>query len=451
MLPGAMPLNLERLPREPADRFTRPFARFLRIEAAAGGVLLLCAVAALALSNSPWSTAYLSFWDTRIGLRWGEAELAHTLRRWIDDGAMTLFFFVVSLELKRETVLGELRNPRTTAFSIAAALGGMLVPAALFWLVARGSPDAHGWGIVMATDTAFMIGGLALLGRRIPRNLRLFLLSLAIFDDIGAILVIAIAYGRELQWAALAWASSAFAATWALGRVGIRHVAVYVVLGVLAWFALDASGLHPTLAGVVLALMTPARSWVSGSRLQAILGKAIARPAGAPRGDGPEEREDVQRAGVAAREAVSPVERLELALHPWVAFAVLPLFALANAGLVLSPAGVDWRLALAVTVGLCCGKPLGVLALCWLATRVRLGTRPAGVSWSLIAGSALLTGIGFTMSLLIAELALAPASLDSAKLGILCGSALSAASGVGVLALLTRRPRKRVRIGLYAG
>lgn len=451
MLPGAMPLNLERLPREPADRFTRPFARFLRIEAAAGGVLLLCAVAALALSNSPWSTAYLSFWDTRIGLRWGEAELAHTLRRWIDDGAMTLFFFVVSLELKRETVLGELRNPRTTAFSIAAALGGMLVPAALFWLVARGSPAAHGWGIVMATDTAFMIGGLALLGRRIPRNLRLFLLSLAIFDDIGAILVIAIAYGRELQWAALAWASSAFAATWALGRVGIRHVAVYVVLGVLAWFALDASGLHPTLAGVVLALMTPARSWVSGSRLQAILGKAIARPAGAPRGDGPEERKDVQRAGVAAREAVSPVERLELALHPWVAFAVLPLFALANAGLVLSPAGVDWRLALAVTVGLCCGKPLGVLALCWLATRVRLGTRPAGVSWSLIAGSALLTGIGFTMSLLIAELALAPASLDSAKLGILCGSALSAASGVGVLALLTRRPRKRVRIGLYAG
>src|SRR5690606_38084251 len=166
--------------------------------------------------------------------------------------------------------------------------------------VDRGSPDAPGWGIVMATDTAFMIGGLALLGRRIPRNLRLFLLSLAIFDDIGAILVIAIAYGRELQWAALAWASSAFAATWALGRVGIRHVAVYVVLGVLAWFALDASGLHPTLAGVVLALMTPARSWVSGSRLQAILGKAIARPAGAPRGDGPEEREDVPRAGVAA-------------------------------------------------------------------------------------------------------------------------------------------------------
>jgi NhaA family Na+:H+ antiporter len=441
--------NLERLPREPADRFTRPFARFLRIEAAAGGVLLLCAMAALALSNSPWSGAYLSFWDTRIGLHWGGAELTHTLRRWIDDGAMTLFFFVVSLELKRETVLGELRDPRTTAFSIAAALGGMLVPAALFWLVARGSSGAHGWGIVMATDTAFVIGGLALLGRRIPRNLRLFLLSLAIFDDIGAILVIAVAYGRELQWVALAWAAAAFAATWVAGRLGIRHVAAYAVLGVLAWLALDASGLHPTLAGVVLGLMTPTRTWVSGSRLQAILGKAIAHPAGASRDDGAQERKDVQRAGVAAREAVSPVERLELALHPWVAFAVLPLFALANAGLVLSPVGVDWRLALAVTVGLCCGKPLGVLALCWLATRLRLGARPAGLSWSLIAGGALLTGVGFTMSLLIAELALAPAILDSAKLGILCGSALSAASGLGVLALLTRRSRRR--IGLHPG
>lgn len=446
-----MPLNLERLPREPADRFTRPFARFLRVEAAAGGVLLLCAVAALALSNSPWSAAYLSFWDTRIGLHWGDAGLAHTLRRWIDDGAMTLFFFVVSLELKRETVLGELRDPRTTGFSIAAALGGMLVPAALFWLVARGSPGAHGWGIVMATDTAFVIGGLALLGRRIPRNLRLFLLSLAIFDDIGAILVIAVAYGRELQWMALAWAASAFAATWVAGRLGIRHVAVYAVLGALAWLALDASGLHPTLAGVVLGLMTPTGSWVSGGRLRAILGKAIAHPAGAPRAGGAEERKDVLRAGIAAREAVSPVERLELALHPWVAFAVLPLFALANAGLVLSPVGVDWRLALAVTVGLCCGKPLGVLALCWLATRLRLGTLPAGLSWPLVGGGALLTGIGFTMSLLIAELALAPDILDSAKLGILCGSALSAAAGLGALALLTRRSRRRVRNGLHAG
>lgn len=445
-----MTSNLERLPREPADRFTRPFARFLRIEAAAGGVLLLCAVAALALSNSPWSAAYLGVWETPIGLRWGDIELVHSLRRWIDDGAMTLFFFVVSLELKREVVLGELRDPRKTAFSIAAALGGMLVPAALFAAVARGTAGAHGWGIVMATDTAFVIGALALLGRRIPRKLRLFLLSLAIFDDMGAILVIAFAYGRELHWPALAWAAAALAATWGAGRLGVRHVVVYGGLGLLAWLALDLSGIHPTLAGVVLGAMTPARSWVSVNRLQAILGKALAHPAGGPRGGGVEAREDVHRAGVAAREAVSPVERLELALHPWVAFAVLPLFALANAGLVLSPEGVDWRLVGAVTIGLSCGKPLGVLVFCWIAVRSRLATRPAGLAWSLIGGGALLTGIGFTMSLLIAELALAPGMLDSAKLGILCGSALSAVAGLVALALATRRRREARGDGLHA-
>lgn len=445
-----MTANLERLPPEPADRFTHPFARFLRVEAAAGGVLLLCAVVALALSNSPWSAAYLGFWDTSIGLRWGDVELAHPLRRWIDDGAMTLFFFVVSLELKREMVLGELRDPRKTAFSVAAALGGMLVPAALFAAVAQGTPGARGWGIVMATDTAFVIGALALLGRRIPRNLRLFLLSLAIFDDIGAILVIALAYGRDLHWPALAWAATALAVTWGAGRLGIRHVALYAMVGVLAWLALDASGIHPTLAGVVLGAMTPARRWVSVNRLQAILGKALAPPLGGARSDGAEARKDVRRAGVAAREAVSPVERLELALHPWVAFAVLPLFALANAGLVLSPVVVDVRLVLAVTIGLCCGKPLGVLAFCWAATRLRLGARPAGLSWRLIGGGALLTGIGFTMSLLIAALALEPGLLDSAKLGILCGSGLSAVLGLGVLALVTRRAHKGRATGMHA-
>lgn len=438
-----MKRSLERLPQEPADRFTQPFARFLRIEAAAGAVLLLCTVVALALSNSRWSVPYLAFWDTTVGFQWGDAEFSRSIKRWIDDGAMTLFFFVVALELKRETVLGELRDPRTTAFSIAAAFGGMLVPALLFAILEGGEAASRGWGIVMATDTAFVIGCLALLGSRIPRSLRLFLLSLAIFDDIGAILVIAIGYGSEMNWAALGWTASALTAVAMMSRIGVRHVAVYAALGGTVWLALDVSGIHPTLAGVILGLMTPTRSWVSDSRLQAILAKVVAYPRGEHWSGDTEDRQNLRRASVAAREALSPLERLEIALHPWVAFAVLPLFALANAGLSLSPAKMDLPLAVAVTVGLFCGKPMGVVSFSYLAIRLGLAARPEGLSWPLITGGALLTGIGFTMALLIADLALEPGRLDSAKVGILCASALSAMSGLGALTWLTSRRQRR--------
>lgn len=441
--PGVgMKRSLERLPQEPADRFTQSFVRFLRIEAAAGAVLLLCTVVALALSNSRWSVPYLAFWDTTVGIQWGDVEFSRSIRRWIDDGAMTVFFFVVALELKREIVLGELRNPRKTAFSIAAALGGMLVPASLFALLQGGEGAARGWGIVMATDTAFVIGCLALLGSRIPRSLRLFLLSLAIFDDIGAILVIAVGYGSEMNWVALGWAASLLAAVVMMSRIGIRQVAVYAVVGVMVWLALDVSGIHPTLAGVLLGLMTPTRSWVSDSRLQAILAKVLAYPPGEHWSGNTEDRRDLRRASVAAREALSPLERLEIALHPWVAFAVLPLFALANAGLSLSLTQVDWQLAAAVTVGLFCGKPIGVVGFSYVAARLGWGARPEGLSWPMIIGGALLTGIGFTMALLIAELALAADRLDSAKLGILCASALAAASGLAVLSWLTSGQRR---------
>lgn len=438
-----MKRSLEQLPREPADRFTQPFARFLRIEAAAGAALLLCTLVALALSNSRWSVPYLAFWDTPVGFQWGDVEFSRSIKHWIVDGAMTLFFFVVALELKREIVLGELRNPRMAAFSIAAALGGMLVPALLFVFLESAETAAQGWGIVMATDTAFVIGCLALLGSRIPPSLRLFLLSLAIFDDIGAILVIAIGYSSEINWPALGWVISTLMVVAIMSRLGIRHVAVYAALGGVAWLALDVSGIHPTLAGVILGLMTPARSWVSDSRLQAILAKVAAYPRGEHWSGDTADRRDLRRASVAAREALSPLERLEIALHPWVAFAVLPLFALANAGLSLSPAELDWRLVVAVTVGLFCGKPIGVVSFSYLATRLGLGVRPKGLSWPLIAGGALLTGIGFTMALLIAELALEAGRLDSAKLGILCASALSALAGLATLSWLTSRPQRR--------
>lgn len=435
-----MPANLQRLPREPADLFTQPFARFLRIEAASATVLLLCVVVALALSNSPWSAPYLAFWETRIGIRWETADLTHTIKDWLNDGAMTLFFFVVALELKRETVLGELRDPRTTAFAMAAALGGMLVPALLFVLL-DGSATGRGWGITMATDTAFVIGCLALLGSRVPRSLRLFLLSLAIFDDIGAILVIAIGYGSGLDWQALGYAALGLLAVAGLGRIGVRAVAVYVAIGIFVWLAMSESGIHPTLTGVILGVMTPARSWVSDNRLHAILGKVMAYPAGAHWSGDTQDRRDLHRAGIATKEAISPLERIELALHPWVAFVVLPLFALANAGFPLSQDDIDWRLTIAIVVGLSLGKPLGIVLFSHLATRLHLGVRPDGLSWPLIAGGATLTGIGFTMAILIAELALSPDRLGSAKLGILSASLLSAISGVCLLLWLTTARR----------
>jgi NhaA family Na+:H+ antiporter len=398
---------------------------------------------ALVLSNSRWSIPYLAFWDKPVSVGFGGVEFSRSIKRWVDDGAMTLFFFVVALELKREMVLGELRNPRMTVFSMAAALGGMLVPALIFLSLERGESGIRGWGIVMATDTAFVIGCLAVLGSRVPRNLRLFLLSVAIFDDVGAIMVIAIGYGSHVNWSAIAWAAGALMAIAAMGRLGIRQVAVYCAFGGVVWLSLDLSGIHPTLAGVVLGLMTPARSWVSDHRLHAILARVVAYPRGEHWSGDTKDRQDLQRAGIAAREALSPLERLEIALHPWVAFVVLPLFALANVGLSLSTTAVDWRLATAVCIGLFCGKPIGVVLFSYLATKLRVGIRPKGLSWPVLAGGALLTGIGFTMALLIAELALDTEHIDSGKVGILCGSALSAICGLAVLGWLTSPPQRR--------
>ncbi|WP_156970510.1 Na+/H+ antiporter NhaA [Andreprevotia chitinilytica] len=435
--------SLGRLPKEPLDLFTQTFTRFLRIEAAAGAILLFCALLALGLSNSPWSTPFLSFWELRAGFRLDSIELARPLKYWINDGLMTLFFFVGALELKREMVQGELRNLRMAALSLAAALGGMIMPACLFLLLEGRGAGAHGWGTVMATDTAFVIGCLAILGTRIPQSLRLFLLSLAIFDDIGAILVVAIGYGSTLNWGALGLAGIGLVIVAGIERLGIRSLLVYGVLGCAIWLALDTSGIHPTLAGLILGLMTPAQSWVSDSRLHAILDRVIAYPRGDHWSGDTTARQDLRRAGVAAREAISPVERLEIVLHPWVAFAVIPLFALANAGLPISPKDIDGAVAIAIFAGFVLGKPAGVMLFSYLAVRLHIALRPTELPWSILAAGSLLTGIGFTMALLIAELAFGASLLNSAKLGILGASIFSATSGLAVLAWLTSARRAR--------
>jgi NhaA family Na+:H+ antiporter len=430
------------LPTEIADRLTKPFAQFLKIEAAAGVVLLFATAAALVLSNSIWSTSFLAFWEMPVGLHLGSSDFTRSLRQWVNDGFMTFFFFVVALELKRELVLGELRNLRMAALPFAGALGGMLVPVSLYLALMNGRAGIHGWGVVMATDTAFVVGCLALLGARIPASLRLFLLSLAIFDDVGAILVVAVGYGGALSWTALALAALGLVAVAGAARIGLRHVPIYFLLGGVIWLCFDASGIHPTIAGVILGLMTPTGGWVSDERLRAILGRVLSYPSGEHWSGDTTDRRDLRRAGIAATEVLSPVERLEMMLHPWVGFAIMPIFALANAGVTFSRSDVGQPVSVAIFAGLVFGKPVGVIAGGWLAVRLGFATRPSRLSWPLLAGGGLLTGIGFTMSLFVAELAYEPALLVAAKIGILAASVASAVAGLLMLIWLTSRKRQ---------
>lgn len=434
--------SLSRLPKVPADRLTKPFMRFLRIEAMAGAVLLLSTLVALTLANSSWSSSFLALWDIHAGINLGGLEISRSLKHWINDGLMTFFFFVIALELKRELVLGELRDPRAALLPVAAAIGGMVVPVSVFLLIVGGGPGASGWGTVMSTDTAFVIGCLAVLGSRIPESLRLFLLSLAIFDDVGAILVVAVGYGGALNWLALGAAGAGLVAVAAIARLGVRSIPVYFAMGGVIWLAFDASGIHATLTGVILGLMTPARSWVSDRRLHAILDRVVAYPPGDHWSNDTAARDDLNKAGIATREALSPIERLEIALHPWVAFGILPLFALANAGVPMIAAKFDPTLTTAIFAAFVAGKPVGVILFSFLAVKSRLVIRPSELSWGLLAAGGLLTGVGFTMALFIAELAFDSALLNSVKLGVMVASVISAAAGFLALIWLTSSGRQ---------
>jgi len=425
--------DVTHLPSEFVDWLRKPFAQFCRIEAAGGAVLLVFTVAALVLSNSRWANQFLDFWETRIGLEIGTFEFARSLRDWINDGLMTLFFFLVALELKRELVLGELSNSRAAALSIAAALGGMIVPAVFYLALQWGHPASSGWGTVMATDTAFVIGCIAILGSRVSHSLRVFMISLAIVDDVGAILVVAIGYSSHIAWGSLAVAALGVAIIRTLATVGVRTFPIYSLTGALIWLAVDASGIHATITGVVLGLLTPARRWVSDERLYAILDQVIAYPATDSGSHATKDRQTLQVAEIAARETLSPLERLEIGLHPWVSFVIMPLFAFANAGLPLSLGELANSVTVAVFVGFVLGKPIGVLAFSMLVVRSGLAIRPPGLSWGAIAGGGLLAGIGFTMALFIADLAFDENLLNSAKLGIFAASIVSAIAGVAVL------------------
>jgi len=398
------PTRSARFPAEPISRF---MARFLHVETASGIVLLLFALAAVVLANSPASERFLSFWQTPVGFSFGSFEMHHSLKHWINDGLMVIFFFVIGLEVKREMVLGELRELRTASLPMIAALGGMLAPAALYLSVQWGQPGQRGWGIPVATDIAFVVGCLAALGRRVPHSLRILLLSLAIADDIGAILVIAMGYSHSLHWWALGCGVLGIGAVILLARIGVRSITVYALLGVGVWLGFHESGVHATIAGVILGLLTPA---------QPSIGKGL------------------------LAETLSPLERLETALHPWVSFGILPLFAFANAGVPVRAGAFANPVAIAVILGLMLGKPIGITLFSWLAVRTGLSRRPADISWGVLAAGGVLAGIGFTMSLFITGLALEEPLQDAAKVGILSASTLCAAIGTALLLRLLPRP-----------
>ncbi len=426
------------LPAEPIDRLVRPLSRFLHIEAASGVVLLLAAGMAFAVANSPWADAYKAFWKTSFSVGVGSFVLDHSLKHWVSDGLMAIFFFVVGLEVKRELVLGELRDLRRALLPLAAALGGMVVPAAVYFALVGEGEAARGWGIPMATDIAFVVGCLALLGPRAPLGLRVLLLSLAIADDIGAILVIAIGYTEAIHGWALALGCLGIAVVVLFERLGVRSVPVYVVLGLFIWEAFHESGVHATIAGVLLGLLTPVRPWVSGEGLQRVLARAAKlwhgeTPSGSAR------RGLLSQVERAARESMSPLERLEHAIHPWTAFVIMPIFALANAGVTVQGGMLSEPVALAVGAGLVVGKPVGILLFCSAAVALGVARLPEGVGWAPLAGGACLAGIGFTMSLFIAGLALTGTILEAAKVGILLASLV--AGGVGMLLLVTSLPK----------
>jgi NhaA family Na+:H+ antiporter len=427
------------LPVAPVDRWLEPVTRFLHIEAASGLVLLACTALALTLANSPVADWFASVWKTPVSLSAGgftlSGDVGHLI---VNDGLMTIFFFVVGLEVKREMVHGEFRDPRKALLPVLAALGGVVLPAGIYLALQWGEPGQRGWAIPMATDIAFVVGFLALFGTRVPFGLKILLLTLAIVDDLVAVLIIAFVFTETLAWGWLGWAAGAFGIVYVFHHIGVRAISVYVLIGAFIWLAFLQSGVHPTVAGVLLGLLTPAHAWI-GQKTSADALKAAWQRASRER-SGPA---DVGRTQFALREAVSPLQRLEDGLHQWVAFAIMPVFALANAGVALSPSSLGEPVALAVAAGLAIGKPVGILLLCVLAVRSRVTTLPDGVTWGMLAGGACLAGIGFTMALFLNALAFPvadfPVNEAAGKIGTLAGSVVSAVVGAVVLSLALKR------------
>jgi NhaA family Na+:H+ antiporter len=440
------PTKYQPLEPLPIERLAKPFAMFAKQAGAGGIVLLACAVLAMLWANSPAGEYYFRLWSTPVEVRFGNLiDIDKPLLLWINDGLMAVFFFLVGMEIKRELLVGELRSPRKAMLPMAAAVGGMVVPALIYASLNWGTPEIRGWGIPMATDIAFALGALALLGTRAPLALKVFLTALAIVDDLGAVLVIALFYTENLKVNALLYSLLFWGAMIAMNRLGVRSGLAYFLVSVGMWYFMLKSGVHATVAGVLGAFAIPVRSRIDPELFivrvreylnqfdQPITERTIILS--------PEQQSAVEAIEREALRVQSPLQRLEHRLHYFVAFFVMPIFALANAGVALSGEdGLNWtsRVIWGVALGLLIGKPLGIALFSWLAVRLGLAQLPQGINFVHIVGVGFLGGIGFTMALFIAGLAFRGDELNYAKLGILAGSALAGAIGFMMLRIWTK-------------
>jgi NhaA family Na+:H+ antiporter len=432
-------LRVSRLARQPLERF-------LQIQAASGIVLLVAAAAALAWANSSFAESYRALWHLPVGLRVGPYAFERTLEWFVNDVLMVIFFFVVGLEIKRELHHGELSEWRRAMLPAVAALGGMIAPALTFLLVVGGDPTLRpGWGVPTATDIAFAVGILTLLGPRVPAALRVLLLALAVIDDLGAIVVIALFYSSGVNVAGFMVALAGIGLLMLLQKVGVRAKLVYVLPGAIIWGGIYAGGVHPTIAGVIVGLLTPVRAWLGAEGFVRDAQRALADLSREERLDHAAVATTLRAVNLARREALSPAESIIEVLSPWVAFGIMPVFALANAGVSLDGVSLDGAggtVAAAAGLGLFLGKPVGIALTCWLLGRFGVVALPAGLGPRHVVVLGIVAGIGFTMALFVAQLAFpgSPGLLGAAKLGVLGGSAAAGIVGLIVGRLLLPLP-----------
>ena len=438
-----------------SDRFVprtvvRPVQRILAHEAAGGVVMLIAATIAIMWANSPWSQSYSDLWSTPLRIELGDLiHLDHlSLQTWVNDALMAVFFLLVGAEIKREVVHGDLGDARAIALPIIAAVGGMVLPAGIYAVITHGEPGSGGWGIPMATDIAFAVGVVSLLGRRVPLGAKVFLLTLAVADDIGAIVVIAVFYTGDLAWGWLATAFVGLGAVLAMRRSDVQSLAPYLAVGAFIWLALLESGVHATLAGVALGLLTPAwplrspRRYPTEVRHLADRVEQAYRDGVLTEGEFEDNEQLIAEVVRLSIHSTSPLERMTRALSPWVAFVIVPIFALANAGVELSADAmgglVSDPVSLGVAAGLVVGKTAGVFGGAALAVGLRVARLPEGTSWRHVLGLAMIAGIGFTVALFVTSISLEePALADSAKVGIIFGSLVAGVVGYGFLRTVT--------------
>jgi NhaA family Na+:H+ antiporter len=419
----------------------RPIQAFFQLQAASGIVLLLNAVLALVWANSAYAESYFNLWEQKITFDFGILTLSKTLSHWINDGLMAIFFFVVGLEIKRELLIGELSDIKRAMLAVVGAVGGMVVPAAIYAYWNAGLPSLRGWGIPMATDIAFAIGVITILGSRAPLALKVFITAVAIVDDLGAVLVIAIFYTADLATQPLIVAAVAMGVLTLFNRMNVRSPWPYILVGVVLWIAVLKSGVHATVAGVLLAFTIPANRTMDAPsflekarRYLAEFAEDLKPGQSAPTED---QRDAVHALEKAAEGLQAPLARLEHGLHPWVAYFIMPVFALANAGVSFQGGDgglFDSPITVGIIAGLLFGKQIGILFFAWITMKMGITAMPDGVNWRQMWGVSLLAGIGFTMSLFIANLAFeSRAMLVDAKIGILAASLIAGVGGAIVL------------------